>query len=137
MRIYSSVVARNTILAHNENANCGIGSSGSLTSQGYNLESADSCGLDATGDITGTTPLLGPLQDNGGPSVGLGEATLTHELLPGSPAIDAGDNSGCPTTDQRGVLRPVDGDGDTVATCDIGAYEVDTWYVYLPLVLKD
>jgi predicted outer membrane repeat protein len=137
MRIYSSVVAKNTILAHNENANCGIGSGGSLTSQGYNLESADFCGLAATGDMTSTVPLLGLLQDNGGPSVGLGEATLTHKLLPGSPAIDAGDNSGCPPTDQRGVLRPVDGDFDTIAICDIGAYEVDIEYVYLPLVVKD
>jgi hypothetical protein len=87
--------------------------------------------------MTSTVPLLGLLQDNGGPSVGLGEATLTHRLLRGSPAIDKGDNSGRPTTDQRGVLRPVDGDGDSIATCDIGAYEADTKYVYLPLVVKD
>ena len=45
-------------------------------------------------------PLLGPLQDNGGP-------TFTHALLPGSPAIDAGRSVGL-TTDQRGAPRPVD-----------------------------
>jgi len=63
-------------------------------------------------------PQLGPLQDNGGP-------TPTHALLPGSPAIDAG-GSDCPppATDQRGFPRPVDGNDDGVATCDIGAYEL-------------
>jgi hypothetical protein len=54
--------------------------------------------------------MLGPLADNGGP-------TQTHALLPGSPAIDAGDNTACPATDQRGVTRPLG------AACDIGAYE--------------
>jgi hypothetical protein len=53
---------------------------------------------------------LGPLADNGG-------YTLTHALLPGSPAIDAGDDGICPATDQRGVARPQG------AACDIGAYE--------------
>jgi len=61
---------------------------------------------------------LGPLQDNGGP-------TLTHALLPGSPAIDAADNSSAPETDQRGVLRPQDGNGDGVARADIGAFEFE------------
>jgi len=56
------------------------------------------------------------LQDNGGP-------TETHALLPGSPAIDAGDNTACPATDQRGWARPADGDGDGTAVCDIGAVE--------------
>ena len=66
-------------------------------------------------------PLLGPLQDNGGP-------TFTHALLSGSPAIDKGHSSGS-ATDQRGFTRPggqptienatIDGDGG-----DIGAYEV-------------
>ena len=61
------------------------------------------------GVITGD-PLLGPLADNGGP-------TLTHALLPGSPAIDAGDDSVTETEDQRGLTRNVNG-------VDIGAFEV-------------
>ena len=70
-------------------------------------------------NLTGD-PLLGPLQDNGGP-------TFTSALLPGSPAIDKGSSFGL-TTDQRGFARPVDnasianapgGDG-----ADIGAFEV-------------
>jgi CSLREA domain-containing protein len=55
-------------------------------------------------------PKLGPLADNGGP-------TRTHALLLGSPAIDAASTPDCPTTDQRGVLRPQG------AACDIGSYE--------------
>jgi hypothetical protein len=63
------------------------------------------------------------LADNGGP-------TQTHALVPGSPAIDAGgrvclDADGDPlTTDQRGQPRPVDGNGDGIAACDIGAFEL-------------
>ncbi|MCH8527946.1 MAG: MBG domain-containing protein [Kiritimatiellae bacterium] len=64
-----------------------------------------------TGDQTGITePLLGPLADNGGP-------TLTHALLPGSPAIGASVVVAGVDTDQRGVPRP---QGDNP---DIGAYE--------------
>ena len=62
------------------------------------------------------TATLGPLADNGGP-------TLTHALLPGSPAIDAGDNLDAPATDQRGIIRPQDADGDGKAVIDIGAFE--------------
>ena len=85
-----------------------------LSSQGNNLESANTCGLNAAGDKINANPKLGPLQNNGG-------TTWTHALLAGSPAIDGGTNSGCPATDQRGVSRPIDGDHDGSAVCDIGA----------------
>jgi CSLREA domain-containing protein len=65
------------------------------------------------GNLLAVDPLLGPLADNGGP-------TLTHALLAGSPAIDAGPTDGCPETDQRGVARPQGG------YCDMGAYELET-----------
>jgi CSLREA domain-containing protein len=55
-------------------------------------------------------PKLGPLADNGGP-------TLTHALLLGSPAIDAASSADCPAKDQRGVSRPQG------PACDIGSYE--------------
>ncbi|HUU62414.1 MAG TPA: right-handed parallel beta-helix repeat-containing protein [Dehalococcoidia bacterium] len=61
-------------------------------------------------------PLLGPLQDNGGP-------TETHALITGSPAIDACIVSCNLTTDQRGQPRPADGDIDGTYVCDVGAYE--------------
>ncbi len=81
----------------------------------------------ANGDKVGTgssviNPLLGPLQNNGGP-------TPTRALLSGSPAIDAGLNSLATaaglTTDQRGVNFPRirDGNGDGTAIVDIGAFE--------------
>ncbi len=53
----------------------------------------------APGDIVGQDPRLGPLANNGG-------LTKTHALLKGSPAINAGDDSIAPPTDQRGVKRP-------------------------------
>jgi CSLREA domain-containing protein len=106
---------------------------GSITDAGHNLDSDGSCGLDpASGSLPNTDPLLGPLQDNGGP-------TLTHALLPGSPAIDAGDNDQCPTIDQRGIPRPVDGDEDGVPICDIGSFEYQVIYsqrFYLPIISK-
>jgi hypothetical protein len=70
--------------------------------------------------MNNTDPLLGPLQNNGGP-------TQTMALQEGSPAIDAGNPAGCTyghghllKTDQRGLPRP---DKEDTGGCDIGAYE--------------
>jgi len=89
-----------------------------VASGGHNLASDDSCNLltDPTDQIN-VDPMILPLADNGGP-------TPTLALAVGSPAIDAGGDE-CLATDQRGVARPQDGDGDDVARCDIGAYEYE------------
>jgi len=89
-----TVETGNTIL----NANAPGNIDGSVTSDGYNLSSDDGGGfLTGPGDQINTDPMLGPLQDNGGP-------TFTHALLPGGPAIDAGDPNFTPPPfyDQRG-----------------------------------
>lgn len=82
-----------------------------LTSAGFNLSTDESCGFEATGDITGVEPALHALRDNGGP-------TWTRALATGSPAIDAGGGTFV-STDQRGVARPVG------PAPDIGAYEAE------------
>ncbi|MGH8571293.1 MAG: choice-of-anchor Q domain-containing protein, partial [Gammaproteobacteria bacterium] len=89
-------------------------------------------GYDGSAGVTGFTPgmtdivpavplsaILDPtLADNGGP-------TRTHALVIGSQAIDAIPAASCATiADQRSVTRPRDGDEDTLADCDIGAFEL-------------
>ena len=117
----------NTIVAQNtatEGPDCGF--YGPLTSQDYNLigNGRDCDFIAASGDLVGTDespidPLLGPLQDNGGP-------TETHALLEGSPAIDAIPVADCNdtfdvpiTADQRGVTKPQG------PACDMGAFELE------------
>jgi hypothetical protein len=102
----------NTILNNNSGANI----DGTATSLGYNISTDDGGGnLTGPGDQINTDPLLGPLQDNGGP-------TQTHALLPGSPAINAGDPNFIPPPDydQRGTpfVRVFNG------RIDIGSFEV-------------
>jgi len=94
-----------------------VNDGGTVTSLGYNLASDDGGGvLTGPGDQINTDPMLGPLQDNGGP-------TFTHALLPGSPAIDRGDPNFMPPPfyDQRGP-----GFDRVVGDCivDIGSFEV-------------
>ncbi len=114
----STATVTNSIVAGNWNNN-DIGAIAPFTSGGNNLI-GNSNGVAGftnglNGDIVGTAanpidPLIGTLQDNGG-------ATFTHALLPGSLAIDAGNNNNAPTTDQRGIIRPQD-------AVDIGAFEL-------------
>jgi len=112
----ASATIQNSIVANSSGGNC----SGAITSKGYNVSSDGTCRLSGPGDMHNTDPLLGPLQNNGGP-------TQTMALLPGSPAIDAGNPSGCTDgqghllkTDQRGMPRP---DKEDIGGCDMGAYE--------------
>jgi len=97
----------NTIIGSSGSSNNCVGS---MTDGGHNLCSDGSASFTAPGSQNNTDPILGPLANNGGP-------TQTLALLPGSPAIDEGDDQLCPTTDQRGVPRPQQ------AHCDIGAFE--------------
>jgi predicted outer membrane repeat protein len=95
-----SVEVSNTILNAGASGENIFNDGGTVTSEGYNLSSDDGGGyLNGPGDQINTDPLLGPLQDNGGP-------TFTHALLPGSPAINAGDLNFTPPPyyDQRGPL---------------------------------
>ena len=95
---------------------------GRLSSQGHNLfGSVNSCTItdDTATNIIGD-PLLGPLADNGGP-------TLTQALQAGSPALNTGGNA-CEASDQRGITRP-QGSG-----CEIGAYEAPSTVAAAPVL---
>lgn len=132
---FHSMSLRNSLLADNtdsggEAPDCG--SSVDFTSEGFNLigVGAGCFGISdgVNGDQVGTVaqpidPLIAVLDDNGGP-------TPTQALLPGSPAIDAGNPAGCTDAigdpllvDQRGSPRPADGNGEGTAVCDVGAFE--------------
>jgi hypothetical protein len=84
---------------------------GNISDGGHNLCSDGSAEFTSPTSRTSVEPMLGPLADNSGP-------TPTMALLPGSPAIDAGDDSAAPDTDQRGVGRPCGRQND------IGAFEL-------------
>jgi hypothetical protein len=120
------------------NSGTNISSNGgsAVTSLGYNLSRDNFSNLNLggslltnTGDQLNTDPMLGPLKNNGGP-------TLTHAPLNGSPAIDKGKDIGPldPTysatgQDQRGLTRPITYDASIVAPAggdrsDIGSVEL-------------
>jgi hypothetical protein len=115
-----TILMQNSILASNVSGNC----EGTIISNGYNVSDDTSCNLTGPGDLNDTQPLLGPLQNNGGPTQTIGE-------LLGSPTVDAGNPAGCTdgnghplTTDQRGAPRP--GKYKHDKRCDMGAFERQT-----------
>jgi CSLREA domain-containing protein len=110
----------NTLIALNTAVysapDCGL-QGAQVNSNGHNLigKTTDCNYPPGGGDLRDLDPGLGPLRNNGGP-------TFTHPLLFNSPAIDAG-YLNCPSTDQTGLVRPFDGNGDGRNYCDIGAFE--------------
>lgn len=112
----------NTIVANNVGAQCYLPDpAASVVGAIGSLVSDTSCNIfPGGGNLVGVDPKLAPLLYN---KMSL---TWTHALKAGSPAIDAGAPGACQLVDQRGVPRAVDGNGDGVINCDIGAFE------YLP-----
>jgi hypothetical protein len=140
-RISGTVNLKNTIVAGNSDMGAEAHDcDGAISAQGDNLvgQNGDANGCPTGAGVTvvsgGISTVLDALADNGG-------STQTHALVTDGPAIDAvtdcTDLSSSPvTTDQRGVARPADGDGDGTATCDIGAFEFQPSAIYLPLILR-
>jgi hypothetical protein len=111
----SALQIHDTILADNT-ADAGPDLYGSVTSLGHNLIGKTSGGSGfAASDLINVNPQLGPLWNYGGP-------TQTMQLLAGSPAINAGNNTNAPAYDQRGPGFPRIMGG----AIDIGAFEFQT-----------
>ncbi len=114
-----TIVAGNT--AGSGNPNCdGSG----LTSAGYNLTddtSGADCGFTQPTDVVGQDPLLGPLGNNGGPTLTMmpGSGSPAVGAIPSDTTVTIGSNKVqlCPATDQRGLATAA------AANCDIGAVQ--------------
>jgi hypothetical protein len=136
---------KNTIIDDNSDLSDfpGISASdcyGEVTSEGYNLIGSLGFSLgsppcsvvgDTTTNLIGFDAMFDVLTDNGGP-------TLTHALMPGSDALNAGNPAGC--TDMDGTPLPVDQRyGFRPDRCDMGAFELDALVEkrYLPAIRKD
>ncbi|MBM7059917.1 hypothetical protein JQX08_04295 [Pseudomonas sp. UL073] len=119
---YGNLLVRNSLIAGNGNesigvSNCLNGPGATYQARGLLLGTdTGNCTADIlTNDAETFTKVLYPLADN--------NSTLpTHALRPASPAVDSGVGS-CTSHDQRGSMRPRDGNNDGVAACDLGAYE--------------
>lgn len=115
-----TMTIRNSILANGSGANlCGgaVFAAGSTN----NLSDDSTCGTSFV-QKTLAELALGPLTNNGG-------STSTFGLLPVSVAINAADNPSCPSTDQRGTVRPQG------TLCDVGAFESKVSFSLVPASL--
>lgn len=111
LQIRSSIIAGNT--SYNSNPDLG---GDNLYVEFSLIGDSDGVSLDSNNNnLFDVDPLLGPLADNGGP-------TMTHALMTGSPAIDTGLNTAPSADDQRGVgFERMIG-----LQTDMGAVESDT-----------
>jgi len=111
---------------------------GAINSQGHNVFTDGSCGALGTGDEANADPMLGLLQDNGGPNAGAPptaplEPVRSHLPANASTAVDHVPQANCTDlpagallVDQRGFARPMDFNGNGVAECDAGSIELQT-----------
>ena len=118
---------KNTLFVNNlgsgSSANCGKTGTGDLSviSAGGNLSTDATCNLNLASDQQSVADAkIGPLALNDNDF----NETFTHALLDGSPAIDKALNDGCPSSDQRGSIRPFDALVIGTKVCDVGAYEL-------------
>lgn len=112
-----------TVIAGNRPANeperladCALSARVTIATRYNVVQAPQRCAFAGAGDTTGVDPRLEPL------AVSIGMPV--HGPMTDSPLVDAGDPSGCERTDARGIVRPLDGNGDGVARCDIGAVEL-------------
>ena len=132
----SKFLVNNSIIADNQPEDCYLdGAQITLPWDESMLRMVGNCVFSGKRILVVAEPKLGELSDNGG-------QTPTIAPLTDSPAIDrVAPTALCETLDQRGELRPRDGNRDGKAQCDLGAVEVKTttiaeYQIYLPLVAK-
>ncbi len=122
----ASATAYNTIIGTNTATTANPDTVGTFTTLGNNLigdvGTATGFTPGSNGDLVGgngnpvINPRLNPLGTSGG-------VIEVHSLKSNSPAIDTGNNTDAPGTDQIGLTRLIDGDLDTTIIIDIGAVE--------------
>lgn len=121
------ILVSNSIFANNAGSNC-LRVLGTLSDNGNNIDDGTSCGFSAANNSKpNTDPLVDPagLKNNGGRNLTLALCTGGNSPSFGctglSPAVDS--STACSSKDQRGFVRPADGDGNGTNSCDIGAFE--------------
>ncbi len=116
----SQTTIKNTIIADSTGADC-VGMA-FLAASSHNLATDGSC----SPGFSQVAPA----------DLGLDWQENYFALQRGIVAIDTGYNAACPSTDQRGVPRPQDGNVDGNAICDVGSYEYEPFRFRLPLLMR-
>ncbi len=113
--VSGSIMVGSSILTQTVGNAC----AGTISSDDYNIDTGTSCGFGQPHDLSSTSLQLGPLRNNGGDSP-------TRAIGFSSAAVNSA-SSTCPSTDQRGIIRP------QFDICDRGAYEVAGYTNSTPL----